>query len=141
MPLVDSIAQKLSDEYARQEIAVDRVGEASDVRLNADPMQMQVALRAMCRNSAEAIGVDGRIELEVTADADEICISVRDTGPGITPQERRHIFDPFYSARQAGRGLGLGLSKAWRIVTNHRGRIDVESEPGQGTTFTIHLPR
>ena len=67
-------------------------------------------------------------------------IRVTDDGPGITPEERRHIFDPFYSARQAGRGLGLGLSKCWRIVTNHGGRIEVESRPGQGTTFVITLP-
>ena len=65
---------------------------------------------------------------------------VRDDGPGIRPEERHHIFDPFYSARQAGRGLGLGLSKAWRIITNHGGQIEVESEPGHGATFTIVLP-
>ncbi len=57
------------------------------------------------------------------------------------PDERRHIFDPFFSARQAGRGLGMGLPKCWRIVTNHGGRIDVQSEPGQGAAFTITLPR
>ncbi len=68
-------------------------------------------------------------------------ISVTDDGPGITPDERRHIFDPFFSARQAGRGLGLGLSKCWRIVTNHGGKIEVESAPGQGAGFVITLPR
>ena len=62
----------------------------------------------------------------------ELRISVRDDGPGITPEQRRHIFDPFYSARQAGRGLGLGLSKAWRIVAQHGGRIEVASQAGQG---------
>jgi signal transduction histidine kinase len=67
-------------------------------------------------------------------------IRIRDDGPGLKPEERQHIFDPFYSARQAGRGLGLGLSKAWRIITNHGGQIDVESRPGQGATFTIRLP-
>ena len=66
-------------------------------------------------------------------------IRISDDGPGITPEERRHIFDPFYSARQAGRGLGLGLSKAWRIITNHGGRIEVESQPGHGATFLITL--
>jgi hypothetical protein len=69
----------------------------------------------------------------------EVRIHVRDDGPGLKPEERRHVFDPFYSARQAGRGLGLGLSKAWRIITGHGGRIEVESELGRGTTFTIVL--
>ena len=67
-------------------------------------------------------------------------IRIRDDGPGIKLEERRHLFDPFYSARQAGRGLGLGLSKAWRIVANHGGRIEVDSQPGSGSTFTVVLP-
>ena len=71
---------------------------------------------------------------------DCVTICVRDDGPGITPEERQHIFDPFYSARQAGRGLGLGLSKCWRIVTNHGGSIEVASQPGRGAAFTIALP-
>ncbi len=70
----------------------------------------------------------------------QVEIIVADNGPGITPEERRHIFDPFFSARQAGRGLGMGLSKCWRIVTNHGGSIAVESQPGQGATFRIRLP-
>jgi signal transduction histidine kinase len=70
----------------------------------------------------------------------EFEIVVRDSGPGITPEVRRHLFDPYYSGRQAGRGLGLGLSKCWRIVTMHGGRIDVDSTPGQGATFRIVLP-
>jgi signal transduction histidine kinase len=68
-------------------------------------------------------------------------IRVSDTGPGIPAEYRPHLFDPFFSARQAGRGLGLGLSKCWRIVTGHGGRIEVESQPGQDTTFTIELFR
>ena len=58
-------------------------------------------------------------------------LTVTDTGPGIPPSVRPHIFDPFYSGREAGRGLGLGLSKAWRIVDLHGGRIEVES-PTEG---------
>ena len=96
----------------------------------------------MCQNSVEAIGRDGHIEIDVTGQPTEVRISVRDDGPGITDEERRHLFDPYYSARQAGRGLGLGLSKCWRIVvTNHGGGIDVESQPGQGSLFVISLPR
>jgi signal transduction histidine kinase len=70
----------------------------------------------------------------------QVEITITDNGPGITPEERRHIFDPFFSARQAGRGLGMGLSKCWRIVTNHGGSIEVTSQPGQGATFRIRLP-
>jgi signal transduction histidine kinase len=68
-------------------------------------------------------------------------LSVSDTGPGIPPSVRPHIFDPFYSGREAGRGLGLGLSKAWRIVTLHGGTLAVDSPAGGGAVFTIALPQ
>ncbi len=139
--LVGRVAEELAAEYARQEIDVASIVPPEELSLTADPVQMEVALRALCRNSAEAIGRGGRIELELRAEPDEVLILVRDDGPGITAEERRHIFDPFYSARQAGRGLGLGLSKAWRIVTGHGGRIDVDSGSGRGATFTLRLPR
>jgi signal transduction histidine kinase len=66
-------------------------------------------------------------------------IRVSDTGTGITDDQRQHIFEPFYSGREAGRGLGMGLPKAWRIVQSHGGEILVESGQ-QGTTVTVRLP-
>ncbi len=139
--LLGRLAGELNLDYSRQDIVVAcTVRRAEPVALEADPVQLHVALRAMCRNSSEAIGQGGRIELECWAADDEACIAVRDDGPGIAPEERRHLFDPFYSARQAGRGLGLGLSKAWRIVELHGGRIEVQSNLGQGSAFIIHLP-
>jgi signal transduction histidine kinase len=66
---------------------------------------------------------------------------VSDTGPGIPADIRPHLFDPFFSGREAGRGLGLGLSKAWRIAELHGGTIEVESELEQGAKFSILLPQ
>jgi signal transduction histidine kinase len=114
-----------------------------------------VVLRAMCTNSLEAMGHGGRIEISARHDQDiassrrgeevafpkgVIEIVVSDNGPGFAPEDRKHLFDPFYSGREAGRGLGFGLSKCWRIIRNHGGAIDVESTPGQGATFRIKLP-
>jgi signal transduction histidine kinase len=65
---------------------------------------------------------------------------VADTGPGIPPEIRPHIFDPYFSGREAGRGLGLGLSKAWRIVELHGGTIEVECPAEGGARFTLALP-
>jgi C4-dicarboxylate-specific signal transduction histidine kinase len=152
--LVDGIIEALGPRCRQQETAICRGGQPGPILIEADPVQLQVALRAICQNSLEALEHDGRIEITIetkwespnrsTDDASsqqrgEVLIRIGDDGPGLKPAERQHVFEPFYSARQAGRGLGLGLSKAWRIITNHGGRIDVESQPGRGATFTIAL--
>jgi signal transduction histidine kinase len=133
-------------------VAQDRAIELiapKDIRpleCEADPTQIAVAVAAVVRNAIEAIGREGRIEVSLHhvslhGTADAVGVRIRDNGPGILPEHRRHLFDPFFSARQAGRGLGMGLSKCWRIVTNHGGSVAVESEPGGGATFTLTLPR
>lgn len=137
--LVDVVIADLAARFARQGTEIHRTGDSAPVLIDADPVQLNVALRAIVQNAFEVLGSGGRIEVAITQ-GDGVRIQIRDDGSGIAPDERPHIFDPFYSARQAGRGLGLGLSKAWRIVTNHGGRIDVESEPGRGTAFTVFWP-
>ena len=74
-----------------------------------------------------------------TAAAKEVCISVSDTGFGISSEDLAKIFQPFFTAKKK-RGLGLGLPICQRIIRNHNGRIDVKSEAGKGTTFEIYLP-
>ena len=81
----------------------------------------------------------GTVPVSPGPTAREVKIIIRDDGPGLKPEERRHVFDPFYSARQAGRGIGLGLCKAWRIITNHGGRIEVSSQPDRGAAFIVTL--
>jgi signal transduction histidine kinase len=66
-------------------------------------------------------------------------IIVSDTGQGISSEDMRHIFDPFYETRDHAYGLDLSITNA--IIGRHGGKIEVESEPGQGTTFTVHLPQ
>ena len=70
-------------------------------------------------------------------------IEIADTGPGITPDEQRNIFAPFYRGRASGRfpqGMGLGLPIARDLVLAHNGRLDVDSQPGRGSRFTIRVP-
>jgi signal transduction histidine kinase len=138
--LIDSLAADLSPRCAAQETVLRRIGESQPAFIEADPIQMNVALRVICQNAIEALQHGGCIEVGLECGDGDVRIAIRDDGPGIRPEERRHLFDPYYSARQAGRGLGLGLSKAWRIITNHGGRIEVESRPGQGAAFSIVLP-
>jgi signal transduction histidine kinase len=70
-----------------------------------------------------------------------IGIEVIDTGAGIDEAARARVFEPFYTTKQVGEGTGLGLSVSWGIVREHGGWIDVASTPGNGSTFTVYLPR
>lgn len=69
-----------------------------------------------------------------------VCVQISDTGSGIDPDTLRHIFDPFFTAKEVGKGTGLGLSVSYGIIRGHGGHIVAESEPGQGTTFSVWLP-
>jgi signal transduction histidine kinase len=140
--LVDRVIDDLRPQMAEQAVSLRRAEREGPLAVEADPTQLNVALRALCRNSLEAIGHDGRVEIELDETAQEAILRVRDNGPGISEMARRHLFDPYYSERQAGRGLGLGLSKCWRIVvTNHHGSIAVESQPRSETIFTLAVPK
>ena len=114
----------------------------------ADARALEAALCNLITNACKYGGPQGRIGLDVrqaaNGQAAEIQITVRDRGPGIPTDELPHLFEPFFrghAARQAQiRGSGLGLSLVKNTIEAHGGRISVESAPGQGSAFTIHLP-
>jgi signal transduction histidine kinase len=108
--------------------------------VSGDPAQLTVAVRALLQNALDAVASGGRVDVAASLTEGEVRIAVSDDGPGILPEQLPHIFEPFYSARQAGRGIGMGLSKCWRIVTGHGGHIVAQSQPGRGAVFTICLP-
>ncbi len=139
--LLDEIVTTIEPKAAARRVQLITRLPQSPLCIRADPTQLSVAIKSLCDNSMFAIGEQGQLKLTARAAAGgTVEIEVHDSGPGIPDDVRRHLFDPFYSGRGAGRGLGLGLSKCWRIVTNHGGRVDVVSQPGQGTTFTLVLP-
>lgn len=137
--LVDRALRESAAAAAAQSTLLHRTGWAGPLLAEVDAEQIGVALKALISNAMAALRQGGNITLDLAMEDGAVCLSVRDDGPGIQPEERQHLFDPYYSARQAGRGLGLGLAKCWRIVTLHGGRIEVESEPGQGALFRLHL--
>jgi two-component system NtrC family sensor kinase len=104
--------------------------------------QLQQVILNLLTNGMDATAPGGRVEAATRAVPERglVAIEVRDTGKGITPDERRQIFDPFFSTKAPGRGTGLGLFISSQIVRDHKGTIEVESEPGRGSIFRVCLP-
>ena len=105
-----------------------------------DPRQIAVAIAALIENAINALNPSGRITVRITGSQGVPTITITDNGAGFSDLDREHAFDPFYSGRQAGRGLGFGLPKAWRIITLAEGSIAIDSRPGE-TSVRIALPR
>jgi signal transduction histidine kinase len=141
--LAAHVAQQFGDECQRRDVALILETAAAPPCLHADRVQLGAALQAVVRNALEAIGSDGVITLTVSRRPDEVDgvrISVADDGPGFAPEQLEHACDPFYSGREAGRGLGFGLSKCWRIVTEHGGRLQLASPAAGGAVVHLDLP-
>jgi two-component system NtrC family sensor kinase len=104
--------------------------------------KLEQILVGIMTNAIQAIKSNGSLEVKVTADKDggHALISISDTGPGIPESEIKHVFEPFFTTKPVGKGTGLGLSVAYSLAKEHNGDIQVRSEDGKGTTFTIILP-
>jgi signal transduction histidine kinase len=144
-PVVQSVMDNLAERAGQSGCTLQLTAD-DDVQVWADPIQLQVVLTELITNSINALSDGGPIRIEIQAadtpvDSCDALIRVTDNGIGLSEIDRKHLFNPFYSGRQAGRGLGFGLPKCWRIVSNHRGRIEVESADGGPTTFSVYWPK
>ena len=122
--------------------------------ITADRSQVYQVLLNLCVNARDAMQNGGTLTLETSvtpgteliasfsgaATQNYACIRVRDTGSGMSKQVKSHIFEPFFTTKERGKGTGLGLSVVYGVVNNHRGFVQVESEPDAGTTFVVYLP-
>lgn len=106
----------------------------------ADATQLAVLLRALCRNALEAVEAGGEVNVSLRRAGEHARLVVRDTGPGLSAEAQRHLFDPFYSSREAGRGLGFGLSWCWTIVEAHQGEIACDAAAERGAALMVSLP-
>ncbi|MBL9016211.1 MAG: HAMP domain-containing protein [Myxococcales bacterium] len=123
------------------------------LRISADDGQLTQVLTNLVVNGIQATPPGGTVALAARfveqaappyVESDEqtwMAISVRDTGIGLEEAHRARIFEPFFTTKEVGMGTGLGLSVSWGLVREHGGWIDVQSTPGQGSTFTVYLPR
>jgi two-component system, NtrC family, sensor kinase len=116
--------------------------ELGDVGLMVGrPRQIVQVLVNLLVNASQATPRGGTIRLATHRDGERVRLEVRDTGTGMTADTLHHLFQPFFTTKPQGMGTGLGLAVAHGIVTGQGGRIEVESEPGKGSCFTVHLPR
>ena len=159
--MLDQIHNELVDDAVRAEIGLRFVSQASSSGANgksdsnrsktpidesltchADQVQLTSAIRAICVNGLEAMSGGGVLSVKACRDDSTNClvITIEDSGSGLNELAQRHLFDPFFSGREAGRGMGFGLSKAWRIIEQHHGKIEVSSYPQNGSRFTVTLP-
>lgn len=105
-----------------------------------DPQQIEQVLVNLITNAVQAMPNGGKIRINLSQGEGVIALAVQDTGIGIPPENINRIFDPFFTTKPEEQGTGLGLSVSYGIISNHDGRIEVESVVGEGTTFTILLP-
>jgi signal transduction histidine kinase len=119
---------------------VDLAVDGPVLHAQVDTNQIQQVLTNLVVNGIDATPSGGRVTVHVGGDAAQPRLEVVDTGSGIAPENRGRLFEPFFSTKPAGQGTGLGLAIAQGIVAEHGGDIEVDSEPGAGSTFRVVLP-
>ena len=123
-----------------QHIQVIKELDPSLPKLMADFDQLQQVCTNLILNAIQAMPEGGKLTLRTSADDGQLKLEVQDTGCGISEENVRKLFTPFFTTKQEGKGIGLGLAVTYGIIQRHQGRIEVQSKEGEGTTFTIYLP-
>lgn len=130
-----NLQEKLNDQQITVKISYGNVGT-----IHADGIRIRQVIMNLIQNSLEAMKEEGTLTITtVPKEDDAILISIQDTGCGMTAEQRQRIFEPFFTTKD--KGVGLGMSVVHRIIEAHHGTIEIESEEGQGTIFTLRLLR
>lgn len=135
--LDDAVLMAKKSKKADLQIVTDYNG---DVEFEANGPEIQQIFFNLISNSIDAISDSGKIEIKTKVYKDYIKITISDNGSGIMPENLDKIFDPLFTTKDPGVGIGLGLNVVYRLVTKYKGSIDVDSKPGKGTVFTVQLP-
>ncbi len=141
--IVETVIEKLEDWAIEKKVKLSPVdGEIFNYSIFADPYQARTILENVTRNAIEAAGIGGWVRIGVeNSGSGQILLYVEDSGPGPAREDVANLFDPFFSGRQAGRGQGLGLSVAWRLIKLNKGNISFVLPSGfKPTRFVISFP-
>jgi len=132
--------QLLGNQEAFHDVIVTGELEEGLPRVDADMNQIQQVLVNLSLNACEAMPEGGALTISTSVQDGKVLVAVADTGCGIRQEHLDQIFEPFFTTKPVGKGTGLGLSVSYGIMRQHGGRLEVESEVGKGTTFTMVLP-
>jgi two-component system NtrC family sensor kinase len=143
---INDIAEKSLSIIERQalfqNIKIKKTYTSNLPKIVADSAQLQQVFMNVIINAAEAMEGNGILALSTSLSRDGTCIEVKfsDTGHGIMEEDKKRLFEPFFTTKEVGKGTGLGLAISYSIIQKHHGTIDVKSELGKGSTFTVKLP-
>jgi two-component system, NtrC family, sensor histidine kinase PilS len=136
--LEEILGEVISEIHMPEEIYLD-IASVEGIMIEGDPGQIRHVVMNLIKNAVEAMeGKPGIIKIGVNEQDEMLCLKITDEGPGIEPQDLVRVFQPFYSTKL--RGFGLGLAACKQIIDAHGGKMEVESSPGKGTTFRVYLP-
>ena len=137
--LLDHSLRLLEHQMNGRLISLQREYQASPSAVRGDESQLQQIFVNLLLNAVEAVGNNGELAVTTRNGTDQhVDILIRDSGPGISGENLSRLFEPFFTTKKNGTGLGLAICR--RIVEEHNGRIEVQSEPGCGSTFIVSLP-
>jgi signal transduction histidine kinase len=134
--LLTATIEHLKRDPALAGVAIDVSGDGAVV--NADAEQLQLAIQNVLMNAAQAMNSQGRIQISIQRQSAEWTIAIADTGPGMPADVKEKVFEPFFTTRSRGTGLGLPIAK--RVVEAHGGRIAIDTPPSGGTVVSMSLP-
>jgi len=136
--LLDLALRLLEHQMKGPMISLTRDYRAAPATVRGDESQLQQTFMNLLLNAVEAMSQGGELTVRTEAGAGKVKITVRDTGTGISPENLTHIFETFFTTKKNGTGLGLAICR--RVVEEHHGSIEIQSEAGRGSTFVITLP-
>jgi two-component system NtrC family sensor kinase len=138
--VVDKTARLFNNEFKIHKVRFSKEIRGPVPALRLDKGGVQQVLVNLFLNGIQAMPKGGELKVVLEQTKDEVRLDVKDTGVGIPPENLERVFDPFFTTKKEGEGTGLGLSVSYSIIRKHGGRMQVQSRPDVGTTFSIFLP-
>jgi signal transduction histidine kinase len=138
--LMKEVLELLRHKSRYDKVTIDFDGCADPQVVKGDAAALRQVFLNLVLNAVQAIDGPGLVAISTAVKGDEVVVRVRDTGSGIAPETLDQIWNPFFTTKSVGQGLGLGLAVSYNIVKKHSGEVQVETEIGKGTLFSVRLP-